>query len=43
MINMKDLIKKQNYMLRKESGMNMVTEARKLDQKHLGKLFELMV
>ena len=38
MINMKDLIKKQGDMIRRESGMNLVSEARKLDQKHLNKI-----
>ena len=41
MINMKDLIKKQNDMIRRESGMNMVSEAKKLDQKHLDKLHKM--
>jgi len=35
MINMKDLIKKQGDMIRKQSGMNIVSEAKKLDQRFL--------
>ena len=35
---MKDLIKQQTDMIRRESGMKLVTEARKLDQKYLNKL-----
>ena len=35
---MKDLIKKQGDMIRRESGMNLVSEARKLDQKYLDKI-----
>ena len=41
MINMKDLIKKQGDMLRKESGMNMITEKKKMDQKYLDKIHKL--
>ena len=35
MINMKDLIKQQGDMIRKESGMNLVTEKRKMGDKQL--------
>ena len=35
MINMKDLIKQQGDMIRKESGMNLVTEKRKMGDKAL--------
>jgi len=35
MINMKDLIKQQGDMIRKESGMNLVTEKKKLGDKAL--------
>ena len=38
MINMKDLIKKQTDMIRKESGMNLVTEKKELDQKYVKKV-----
>ena len=41
MINMKDLIKKQGDMIREESGMNLVTEKKKLDQKNLNKIHKL--
>ena len=39
MINMKDLIKKQGDIIRKQSGMNLVTEKKDLDAsivKHIG-------
>jgi len=35
MINMKDLIKQQGNMIRKQSGMNLVTEKKKLGDKAL--------
>ena len=41
MINMKDLIKKQTDMIRRESGMNLVSEAKRLDDKHLNKLHKM--
>ena len=35
MINMKDLIKQQTNMIRKESGMNLVTEKKEMGEKGL--------
>ena len=41
MINMKDLIKKQTNMIRKESGMKLVTEKKDLDSKHIEKVSKM--
>ena len=41
MINMKDLIKKQGDMIRKQSSMNIVSEAKKLDQRFLDDIHKM--
>ena len=41
MINMKDLIKKQGDMIRRQSGMKLVTEKKDLDSKHIEKVSKM--